>query len=82
MLGPNSASCLSGYTYSTVTEYGNQAGSCFRNKNELRKISTIAQYFYTSNRAGQNATAQRFYNLVCNPPSFLNNYFAFITAKP
>lgn len=78
----NSASCTSGYTYSTVNEYGNQAGSCFRNKNELRRISTIAQYFYTTNRPGQNATAQRFSNLIYNPPSFLNNYFAFVASKP
>lgn len=29
----NSALCNTGYTYSTLTEYGNAAGSCFRNKN-------------------------------------------------
>jgi hypothetical protein len=82
MSSSNSASCISGYTYSTVNEYGNQAGSCFRNKNELRRISSIAQYFYTTNRPGQNATAQRFSNLIYNPPSFLNNYFAFVASKP
>ena len=78
----NSRVCLNGYTYSTVTEYGNSAGSCFRNKNELRKISTIAQYFSTTNRPGQISSAQRVNSLIYTPPSFVNNYFAFIASKP
>lgn len=78
----NSAICNSGYTYSTLTEYGNAAGSCFRNKNELRKISTIGQYSATQYRPGQTLNPQPFNSGVYKPPPYINNFISISTQKP
>lgn len=79
----NSAICNTGYTYSTLTEYGNAAGSCFRNKNELRKISMIGQYSATYTRPGQGLSLTPLASGgLYNPPSYINNYLSISTSKP